>query len=382
MSIFNLPPPPATSDVTALSWRDWFYKLTIALKTFVASALPAGGTTGQYLKKNSNADQDAGWVTPTAILPSGGTTGQALTKNSNADQDAGWSTISIDLTNYAYLPGRAGGQTLKGGTGTTDLLNLIGTAGNGVTTNAAIALKVGNAGATTAMTVYNDTAISLGSAAKEDPTLFALAANKGIKVNFASPSSDSHCFEATSSRHCFYAQATGVGTGIDVYSDYGNCIVLNQGPYANLSGNASNSAFILYRVFVGDGTYSVSGAPCIRIYDAVAKTDVSDANASAFKYDLSPNFSGVTTLMDFRPRMNDGASAVAYTLDTENNLTNATAKLIALKNAATEKFSITAAGMLNMVVPANYANDAAAAAGGVPVGGVYRNGSVLQIRVT
>jgi hypothetical protein len=38
--------------------------------------------------------------------------------------------------------------------------------------------------------------------------------------------------------------------------------------------------------------------------------------------------------------------------------------------------------MLNMVVPANYANDAAAAAGGVPVGGVYRNGSVLQIRVT
>lgn len=169
---------------------------------------------------------------------------------------------------------------------------------------------------------------------------------------------------------------------MDIYSDYGNCIVLNQGPYANLSGNASNSAFILYRVFVGDGTYSVSGAPCIRIYDAVAKTDVSDANASAFKYDLSPNFSGVTTLMDFRPRMNDGASAVAYTLDTENNLTNATAKLIALKNAATEKFSITAAGMLNMVVPANYANDAAAAAGGVPVGGVYRNGSVLQIRVT
>lgn len=31
---------------------------------------------------------------------------------------------------------------------------------------------------------------------------------------------------------------------------------------------------------------------------------------------------------------------------------------------------------------ANYANDAAASAGGVPVGGVYRNGSVIQIRVT
>lgn len=30
----------------------------------------------------------------------------------------------------------------------------------------------------------------------------------------------------------------------------------------------------------------------------------------------------------------------------------------------------------------NYANDAAAATGGVPVGGVYRNGSVLQVRVS
>lgn len=30
----------------------------------------------------------------------------------------------------------------------------------------------------------------------------------------------------------------------------------------------------------------------------------------------------------------------------------------------------------------NYANDAGASAGGVPVGGMYRNGSVLQVRVT
>lgn len=29
----------------------------------------------------------------------------------------------------------------------------------------------------------------------------------------------------------------------------------------------------------------------------------------------------------------------------------------------------------------NYANDASAASGGVPVGGLYRNGSVLMIRV-
>ena len=30
----------------------------------------------------------------------------------------------------------------------------------------------------------------------------------------------------------------------------------------------------------------------------------------------------------------------------------------------------------------DYANDAAADAGGVPVGGLYRNGSVLMVRVT
>lgn len=30
----------------------------------------------------------------------------------------------------------------------------------------------------------------------------------------------------------------------------------------------------------------------------------------------------------------------------------------------------------------NFANDAAAATGGVPVGGLYRNGSAVQVRVT
>jgi hypothetical protein len=30
----------------------------------------------------------------------------------------------------------------------------------------------------------------------------------------------------------------------------------------------------------------------------------------------------------------------------------------------------------------NFANDAAAASGGIPIGGIYRNGSVVQIRVS
>jgi len=36
---------------------------------------------------------------------------------------------------------------------------------------------------------------------------------------------------------------------------------------------------------------------------------------------------------------------------------------------------------MNVTAWGNFANDAAAAAGGVPVTGVYRNGSVLMVRV-
>jgi hypothetical protein len=36
---------------------------------------------------------------------------------------------------------------------------------------------------------------------------------------------------------------------------------------------------------------------------------------------------------------------------------------------------------VNLANVRNFANDAAAAAGGIPVGGIYRNGSVVQIRV-
>jgi hypothetical protein len=45
--------------------------------------------------------------------------------------------------------------------------------------------------------------------------------------------------------------------------------------------------------------------------------------------------------------------------------------------------SVDSAGTVffNSVTIGNYANDAAAATGGVAVGGVYRNGSVLMIRV-
>lgn len=49
-----------------------------------------------------------------------------------------------------------GGQTLIGGTGVTDKIVLQGTSANGTSTAAALEMKVGNNGATTAMTIKND----------------------------------------------------------------------------------------------------------------------------------------------------------------------------------------------------------------------------------
>lgn len=44
--------------------------------------------------------------------------------------------------------------------------------------------------------------------------------------------------------------------------------------------------------------------------------------------------------------------------------------------------TVDAAGYIKPGVLPNYANDAAAAIGGVPVGGLYRNGSVVMYRVS
>ena len=49
--------------------------------------------------------------------------------------------------------------------------------------------------------------------------------------------------------------------------------------------------------------------------------------------------------------------------------------------ASTAAMGIAAAQAQPLPAKASYANDAAATTGGVPVGGVYRNGSVVQVRV-
>ncbi len=45
------------------------------------------------------------------------------------------------------------------------------------------------------------------------------------------------------------------------------------------------------------------------------------------------------------------------------------------------RFTETTAILAQVSASLNYANDTAAAAGGVPLGGIYRNGNVIQIRL-
>lgn len=108
-------------------------------------ALPDGGTTGQYLVKQSSTDGDADWQTlPTFVqtvnnvaptggnvdveaLPTGGTQGQVLTKQSSTDGDADWEdidalpsggTVGQVLTKLSSTDGDASWQTPSSG-GTT-----------------------------------------------------------------------------------------------------------------------------------------------------------------------------------------------------------------------------------------------------------------------
>lgn len=85
--------------------------------------------------------------------------------------------IGQDLSAYALLAGRAGGQTLIGGTAITDILKLQGTSGNGTLTSPAIQFLVGNTGGTVALTVLNNGKIGIGPAGITPASPFVINVN-------------------------------------------------------------------------------------------------------------------------------------------------------------------------------------------------------------
>lgn len=74
-----------------------------------------------------------------------------------------WANLKTSLSSvFAVLGGKSGGQTLTGGTGTTDKLVLKGTSGNGTSTAAALEVTVGNNGGISAVRVNNSGAAQFG----------------------------------------------------------------------------------------------------------------------------------------------------------------------------------------------------------------------------
>lgn len=99
-------------------------------------AMRAGGTSGQALRKASNADYDTEWGTVSggSGVPDGGTTGQALTKNSSTNGDAGWSTIQqipTGGTTGQVLAKTSGTNFAVGWTSTTAAAASVSYAGGG-----------------------------------------------------------------------------------------------------------------------------------------------------------------------------------------------------------------------------------------------------------
>jgi hypothetical protein len=96
-------------------------------------------------------------------VPDGGTTGQHLSKASDADGDVIWEAPpTVDLSDYAYLPGRSGGQLLHGGTGVDDALVLQGTTANATATTDTVKIVSGNDGSIDSIRVRGDGGVLIG----------------------------------------------------------------------------------------------------------------------------------------------------------------------------------------------------------------------------
>ena len=91
--------------------------------------------------------------------------------------------------------------------------------------------------------------------------------------------------------------------------------------------------------------------------------------------------SGLATVSGTTVTLTSGLAALSGTVDTKASLSGATfTGAVVVNSTATVSGSFTASGAVNFVL-ADYADDAAAAMGGIAIGQLYRNGAAVQVRV-
>lgn len=119
----------------------------------------------------------------------------------------------------------------------------------------------------------------------------------------------------------------------------------------------------------GNFTKSVTG------YDVTFGENTNGTSSSSNISILSNVFSKSSLIRD----LTSSNTNIVYA----NNVLSSTAS-ITLATTTQQYSNYVSSGSVfnNVSVLSNYANDSAAASGGVPIGGMYRNGSVVQIRVT
>ena len=332
----SLPPPPPVNDTNSAVWQDWFYKLRqyVLAVSSGGIGLPAGGTLGQHLAKASATDGDVLWETPPA---------------------------APDLSDYAYLPGRVGGQLLHGGTGVDDALVLQGTTANATGTTDTVKIVSGNNGDLNAIRVRGDGGVLIG---------------EGERYGYG------------------YGDALAVNGSVSVLCVADQRGALFQNVNTQVAHFISNNHDVVRISQLDEQTENIGTGALLTISrdntlngftNTTSMLDIYDNpfGPSADKVNIAINgtIDGVTRFR-FYPRVVDAATARAYFFDTKNTLADSAATLLEILTGGARRFIVYATGKLNIIPPTEYADDTAAAAGGLAIGDVYRTGSVLKTRVT
>jgi hypothetical protein len=137
----------------------------------------------------------------------------------------------------------------------------------------------------------------------------------------------------------------------------------------------SNANQVDNLVSIGDVATTLSDATIISVINGVTRAGATDSvwsdTANQITKDVNGNFgisSASSSLVRFLIKGNDQTST-NYGFSVQDSVGNAS-------------FSARNDRQLFMPALQNFANDSAAATGGIPVGGLYRNGSVVQVRVS